>query len=110
MPKGDTRLRFLLKAKSRFIHTTVVEQPAKDHAYHFSNRVNAGTGMFISRNAGEVDSNDLDNGFDVDPRESFLGVIDVFTSNAMNSNYELFANAMGELRKPEYRIQFRSSF
>ncbi len=108
VPEPDTRFRFLLMAGSRFINVTVVEPVAAARFYYFSNRINAGTGMFISHDASEVNSNDLHNLSDVEIRESPLAVIDIFSSNAMNTSYELFTGTAGELRKPAYRVLFRS--
>ena len=44
-------------------------------------------------NTTEVGNSDLKNVSVVEPGESCLGVIDVFSSNAMNGNYELFTGS-----------------
>lgn len=109
VPEPNTRFRFLVMAGSRFTDVTVIESVAAGRFYYFSNRSNAGTGMFISHNASEVNNNDLHNLTDVEIRESPLAVIDVFSSGAVNPSYELFTGTSGELRKPAYRVLFRSS-
>jgi hypothetical protein len=108
VPGPNTRFRFFLMAGGSFTNVTVIEPVAAGRFYYFSNRTNAGTGMFISRNAAEVNNSDLHNVPDVDGRESPLAVIDIFSSGAMNAGYELFTGASGELRRPTYRVLFRS--
>jgi hypothetical protein len=110
MPATGVLFRFLLKASNYFMTTTSIRSTAGGKAYYFSNRLNAGTGMFISHDAGEVNNLDLITVPDPKPdiRETFLGVIDIFSGGAINPNYELFSNATGRLRKPEYRLLFRS--
>lgn len=107
-PVTNTRFRFLLVAGSRFMTVTTIEPVAGNKVYYFSNRTNAGTGMFISHDASEVNGNDLQTVPDVETKESPLAVIDIFSSGAMNTGYELFTSALGELRKPAYRVLFRS--
>ena len=109
IPAAGTRFRFLLKASTLFMNSTVVEPVANGHVYHFGNRVSTASGMFISHDAGDVNNNDLDNLADVDPKESYLGVIDIFSSGAVNSSYELFSGGLGQLQGPEYQLQFKSS-
>ena len=101
-------LRFLLNANTYFMDATEIESPATGSGYYFSNRTNAGTGMFISHDAADVNSNDLSGIADVDIKEKYVGVIDIFCSGAMNNSYELFTGGSGQLRSPEYRLSFRS--
>lgn len=108
IPANDTRFRFLLKASSHFMNTTIINPVTNGHAYYFSNRVNTGTNMFISHDAAEVNNNDLSNITEVNIRDTYLAVIDIFSSGAVNNNYELFTGTTGRLRSPEYRLLFRS--
>ena len=109
VPAPGIKFRFLLKASNYFMDTTVIKSVAKGTAYYFNNQSNAGTGMFISHDPGEVNDNDLVIVSKVDIRETYLGVIDIFSSGAVNPTYELFSNAAGRLRKPKYQLLFRSS-
>lgn len=104
----DLRLRFLIKAGSAFLNVTDIDSAGAQQVYYFSNRVNAGASMFISSNTTGVGNSDLKNVSVVEPGESCLGVIDVFSSNAMNGNYELFTGSAQQLRSPVYRIRFKS--
>lgn len=109
IPDADTRFRFLVKADSRFMSMTQINPVSGNRAYYFSNRENAATDMIISHDTTGVNDNDLRSGLNVDIRETYLGVIDVFSSGAVNNNYELFAGASGELRSPAYKLTFKSS-
>ena len=88
---------------------TDIKSPATGSGYYFSNRTNAGTGMFISHDAADVNSNDLASISDVDLREKYIGVIDIFCSGAVNNSYELFTGGSGQLRSPKYRLSFKST-
>ena len=91
--------------------TTVIKPVATGKTYFFSNRSNAGTGMFISHDPGEVNNNDIVTllANEIEADKTYLGMIDIFSDGAINSNYELFSNAAGRLRSPEYQLLFRSS-
>jgi hypothetical protein len=108
MPRPADRFRFLLIAGVRFMNTTVVEPVSSGRYYYFTNRNNAASGMFITHDAGAVNQNDLTNVADVEIRERPLAVIDIFSSGAINNNYELFTGNAGQLRRPNYRVLFRS--
>jgi hypothetical protein len=104
----NLQLRFILKSGTAFLNKTEIIDAGAREVYYFSNRANAGTDMFISNDNIEVGNGDLKNVSVIQPGETCLGVIDIFSSNAINNNYELFTGASQQLRSPEYRIRFRS--
>ena len=109
IPAPAVFFRFFLEASRYFMDATEIEPPATGSGYYFSNKTNAGTGMFISHDAADVNSNDLSSIADVDVSENYVGVIDIFCSGAMNNSYELFTGGSGQLRSPEYRLSFKST-
>ena len=109
IPGPGTKLRFLLDVSTYFMDATELEPTATGKGYYFSNRSNAASGMFISHDAGNVNNNDVTNITDVDVREKYIGVIDIFCDSAANNSYELFSGTAGRLRSPEYRLSFRST-
>ena len=109
IPAPAVFFRFLLGASRYFMDATDIKSPATGSGYYFSNRTNAGTGMFISHDAADVNSNDLASISDVDLREKYIGVIDIFCSGAVNNSYELFTGGSGQLRSPKYRLSFKST-
>jgi hypothetical protein len=109
IPASIVFLRFLLDVSKYFMDATEIEPTATGRAYYFSNRTNAGTGMFISHDAADVNSHDLSNIPGIDVKEKYIGVIDIFCSGAMNNSYELFTGASGQLKSPQYRLSFRST-
>ena len=56
----------------------------------------------------EVNDHDLKNVSAVKPEDSCLGVIDIFSSGAMDSTYELFSGPLQQFESPGYRIDFKS--
>ena len=109
IPAPAVFFRFLLGASRYFMDATDIKSPATGSGYYFSHRTNAGTGMFISHDAADVNSNDLASISDVDLREKYIGVIDIFCSGAVNNSYELFTGGSGQLRSPKYRLSFKST-
>ena len=107
---NDLRLRFLLTVGNDFMSKTKLEPAGKNQLYYyFSNKTNAGVNMLISHDNSEVSNNDLKQIADTDLTKRIHGVIDIFSSGAINSNYELFSGVSQQLQSPEYRIQFRSN-
>ena len=109
IPADNTRFRFFLDANANFIFKTNVEPVAKGIGYYFTNRANVANGMFISKNQTGVDNFDKAIIPEVDPKESYLAVIDIFSTGAINNSYELFTGVVGQLRSPQYRLNFISS-
>lgn len=102
------RLRFLLNVSNDFLNKTVVDPVGAAQVYQFSNQTNVGSGGFISMHVTGVNADDLKTVALVNPDESCFGVIDVFTSGAINSAYELFSDANETLIDPAYSIRFIS--
>ena len=62
VPMPDSiRFRFLLTAGNAFINKTDIIQAGATQVYHFSNRVNAASSLFISHDPSDVNNNDLAN-------------------------------------------------
>ena len=102
------QLRLLLKAGNAFLNKTEIDAAGASQVYYFSNRVNAGSGRYLSHDAAEVNDHDLQNVSAVKPEDSCLGVIDIFSSGAMDSTYELFSGSLQQFESPGYRIDFKS--
>lgn len=106
---ADTfRLRFLLNVSNDFLNKTVVDPVGSAQLYQFSNQTNAGSGGFISMHTGGVNSDDLKTVAVVNADEKCFGVIDVYSSGAINNSYDLFSNANETLNDPGYSIRFIS--
>lgn len=102
------RLRFLLNVSNNFLNKTVVDPVGSVHVYQFSNQVNAGTGGVISMHTQGVNSDDLKTVSVVNPDENCFAVIDIYSSGAINSAYDLFSGASENLNDPGYSIPFIS--
>lgn len=109
IPAENTRFRFLIKANNFFKRITDIIPTAKGKAYYFSNRTNVGTDMYISHDAAAINNNDLVDVTEIDVREIFFGVIDIYSSGAKNNSYELFTGSNAQLRSPEYILEFRNN-
>ena len=105
---NDLQLRFLLKAGEAFMSKTDIQAVGAGQVYHFSNRVNTGTGGYLSHDAADVNDHDLENVSTINPEENCIAVIDIFTGAAMNSSYELFNGPLQQFVSPGYRIDFKS--
>ena len=104
----NVRLRFLLNVSGDFLNKTVADPVGAIHIYQFSNQINAGSGGFISMHAGGVNIDDLKAAAAVNADENCFGVIDIYSSAAINNAYELFSGSNDNLNNPNYSIQFIS--
>ncbi len=102
------RLRFLLNVSNDFLNKTVVDPVGATQVYQFSNQINVGSGGFISMHVEGVNADDLKTVAAVNADEKSFGVIDVFTSGAINHAYDLFSDANETLIDPDYSIRFIS--
>jgi len=106
---GGERIRFLINVTTDFFSFTDVTTAGAKQVYLFNNRTNAGTGGFICMHAAGVNADDLKNANVVKPDRNCFGVIEIFNTNAVNSNYELFdAITTQELKSPAFSITFIS--
>ena len=105
---GNVRIRFFINASIDFLNKTLVETAGAKQMYQFTNRVNAGTGGFISMHISGVNNDDLKNvdTVEVDKNKSCFGVVDVYSSGAVDSTYELFSGLDQGLQSPQYSIRF----
>jgi len=101
-------LRFMMIAETAFFSRTDIQQTGATQVYYFNNKINAGTGLFITQANTTVTSADLKDSVLITPQDKCLGVIDIFSSGAVNSTYELFKGANKTLRSPAYKITFKS--
>ncbi|POY37296.1 hypothetical protein C3K47_05900 [Solitalea longa] len=104
----ETRLRFYITGNTSFLRKTDIAVTGAKQLYYFSNRFNAASGMFISNTAGDINNSDLRSVSLLAPEQACLAIVDVFSSGAVNANYELFTGAAHQLKSPEYKIQFKS--
>ena len=108
---GNVLIRFLINASTVFLNRTEVAATGAKQAYQFTNQTNVGTGGFISMHTDiiGVNNDDLKNVFTVKPDKTCFGVIDIFNTGAVNSNYALFnENVTQQLKSPAYKIPFKS--
>lgn len=102
------RIRFLLNVSGDFLNKTVADPVGAAQVYQFSNQTNVGLGGFISMHTEGVNSDDLKTVASVNPGENCFGVIDIYSSGAVNNSYELFSGADENLNSPGYSIRFIS--
>ena len=102
------RIRFLLNVSDDFLKKTVADPVGATQVYQFSNQANAGSGGFISMHTTGVNSDDLKTATLINADENCFGVIDIYSSAAINSAYELFSGANDHLNSPAYSLQFIS--
>ena len=105
---NPVRLRFLLNVSTDFLNKTVVDPVGATQVYQFSNQINVGSGGFISMHVEGVNSDDLKTVAAVNADEKCFGVIDIFSSGAINNAYELFSDANETLIDPAFSIRFIS--
>ena len=107
---GNVRIRFFLNASTDFLNRTLVEATGARQTYQFTNQVNAGTGGFICMHTSGVNNDDLKNvdTVEIDKNERCFGVVDVHSSGAVDSTYELFSGSDQSLQSPQYSIRFIS--
>lgn len=104
----DACFRFMLTAENAFFSCTDIERAGSAQVYYFSNKANAGSGMYITQTSATVTNADLKDSVLITPQDKCLGVIDVFSSGAVNSGYELFKGVNKTLKSPAYKITFKS--
>lgn len=102
------RIRFLLNVSGDFLNKTVADPVGAAQVYQFSNQTNVGSGGFISMHTEGVNSDDLKTLASVNPGENCFGVIDIYSSAAINNAYELFSGTNENLNNPGYSIRFIS--
>lgn len=105
---GTFRLRFLLNVSGNFLNKTTIDPVGATQVYQFSNKTNVGSGGFISMHVEGVNNDDLKTVALINADEKSFGVIDVYTSGAINSAYELFSGTDENLIDPAYSIRFIS--
>ena len=105
---GDVRIRFLINASTDFLNKTVVDAVGAKQMYQFTNQVNVGTGGFICMHTAGANVDDLKNANVVNADKACFGVIDVHSTGAVNSSYDLFSGAGQNLQNPSYSIRFIS--
>lgn len=103
------RMRFFINANSVFLSKTVVEPVGVQQLYQFTNQVNVGTGGFISMNVAGANNDDLRAIAAVQPAKNCFGVIDIHTTGAVNTGYDLFTGINQTLQSPAYSIRFISN-
>lgn len=102
-------IRFMITPSTVFFGKTDVLVTGSQQVYQFNNKVNAGTGGFICMHVAGVDNDDLKSAAVVKPDNPCFGVIDISSTGAFDSNYEIFTGGPGqELRSPAYSIQLKS--
>jgi hypothetical protein len=102
-------IRFLINVSSGFLSKTNVVVTGSQQVYQFNNQVNAGTGGFICMHIAGVDNDDLKSAAVVKPDNPCFGVIDISSTGAVNSTYEIFTGGpIQELKSPAYSIQLIS--
>jgi len=107
---GTFRIRFLVKASSSFLGKTNVAATGAKQVYQFSNQANAATGGFICMHSTGVNNDDLKNTGTVNPDKPCFAVIDIASSGAVNTSYEIFSGGPAQqLTSPVYAIQFIST-
>ena len=102
------RIRFLLNVSGDFLNRTVADAVGATQVYQFSNQTNVGSGGFISMHSEGVNSDDLKTTAVVNADEKCFGVIDIYSSGAINNAYELFSGTDESLNNPNYSIRFIS--
>jgi len=103
-------IRFLVKASAGFLGKTNVAAAGAKQVYQFSNQVNAATDGFICMHTTGVNNDDLKNADMVKPGKSCFAVIDILSSGAVNSSYEIFTGGVAQqLISPAYSIRFIST-
>lgn len=108
---GNAMIRFLINTSTVFLDKTEVAATGARQVYQFTNQTNAGTGGFISMHTDlvGVNNDDLKNVAVVKPDKTCFGVIDIFNTGAVNSNYELFNEMVTQqMKSPVYSIPFKS--
>lgn len=105
---NPVRLRFLLNVSNDFLNKTLADAVGATQVYQFSNQTNAGAGGFISMHTEGVNSDDLKTTTEVNADEKCFGVIDIYSSGAINNAYELFSGTDTKLNNPNYSIRFIS--
>jgi len=108
---SDTVLiRFLMKASTGFLSKTNVVATGATEVYQFSNQANAGTGGFICMHTTGVNNDDLKSASAISADRPCFAVIDIISSGAVNSSYEVFTGGVAQfLRSPAFSIQFIST-
>lgn len=104
----EVRLRFYLNISTDFLIKTMVDNVGVAQIYQFSNKINIGTGGFLSMHTAGVDKDDLELVELAEPGEACFGVIDIYKTGAINDAYTLFLGAEETLNSPGYSIRFIS--
>lgn len=104
----EVRLRFFMNVSSDFLNKTQVDAVGTTQIYQFSNKVNIGTGGFLSMHTEGVNNDDLKSVEVAEPGETCFGVIDVYNTGAINNTYDLFSGAEATFNSPGYSIRFIS--
>ncbi len=103
-------IRFLVNASNDFLSKTNVIRAGAQQTYYFTNQVNAATAGFICMHSTGVNNDDLKNADTVNPDEPCFAVIDIASSGAVNSTYEIFSGGPAQqLTSPVFAIQFAST-
>ena len=103
-------MRFLVKASNDFMNRTNVIRAGAQQTYYFTNQANAATGGFICMHSAGVNNDDLKNSDTVNLDKPCFAVIDIASSGAVNTSYEIFSGGPAQqLTSPVYAIQFIST-
>jgi hypothetical protein len=102
----NVRMRFLLLSSSSFLNKTDVKAAGSKKVYQFSNRFNIGTDLIITSEADGVGDADLEDIATTEVEENCFGVIDIYSRETINSNYEIFGTN-DQLLSPVYTVRFK---
>ena len=104
----ETRIRFMVNVSASFLERTDVEATGKDEVYHFQNKDNAASNLFISQNTTAVNDDDLaEMGEEIEGTPCFA-IIDIFTEGTTPSYSLLSTSNPQKLKSPVYKIRFGS--
>ena len=105
----EIRLRFFIQISTDFLNKTEVQPVGATQLYQFSNKINIGTGGFLSMHTDGVNNDDLKSSNVAQPGVTCFGVIDVYNTGAISNAYDLFSGAEQTLNSPGYSIRFIST-
>lgn len=105
----QVRFRFFMHVSTDFLHRTQVDAVGSLQVYQFSNKVNAGTGGFLSMHTEGVNMDDLKPVDEAEPGENCFAVMDVYNNGAINNAYDLFSGVADSFNSPGYFIRFIST-
>lgn len=102
------RIRFYVKVSADFLRKTTAMNAGATNVYLFSNRVNAGTGLFLGMHTTGINADDLHPVGSLEANQNSWAILDIYNTGAINNTYELFAGPDGRLNSPAYSVRFIS--